>query len=390
MRNLFPIAFTLSVTLLAGCDPLPVQYPPGSAQHPYPAPANPNITPTGNPSQPAPQADQTTASQRWQHAWSKALEGVAMGGSIGGPYGAGGGLILGFLTGLLTADSHFGRLNSQIHTEQQKDKQLEAAIESELERQRALEMQVANASITATPASAGQPDVKSKPAGEPVAAQTPQAAPISSTPSPASTEVALNKPAVVPASPFKNVDVRDVNGDGVPDLWIYYNPAKSGEIVRQEESTKADGRVDTWSHFKDGTLVRREVDSKGAGRPDVTYYYENDQIAREERDEMGMGQMSYRAFYEYGRLARVEKSAGGYGKPDLWIFYDTAREGEIVLREERDLNGDGAVDLWSHYEGGRLVRRDVSSAGLELLAKQDQIPTPAADLRKVAASGNQR
>jgi hypothetical protein len=390
MRNLSPLAFALFVVLLAGCDPVPVQYPPASAQYPYPAPANPNITPTGNPTQTVPQADQATASQRWQHAWSKALEGVAMGGSIAGPYGAGGGLILGFLTGLLTADAHYGRLNSQIQTEQQKDKQLEAAIESELERQRALETQVANASIGTTPAGAGQPEVKSKPAGDPVGSPTAQSRPMSSTPSPQSAELALNKPAAGSASPFKNVEVRDVNGDGVADLWIYYNPAKAGEIIRQEEASKADGRVDTWSHFKDGILVRREVDSKGIGRPDVTYYYENDKIAREERDEMGTGQMSFRAFYEYGRLARVEKSADGSGKPDLWIYYDTARDGEVVLREERDLNGDGAVDLWSHYEGGRLVRRDVSSAGLELLAKQEQIPAPTPEARKVASSGNQR
>jgi hypothetical protein len=389
MRNRLAIAFGLFVILVAGCDPVPVQYPPGSAQYPNPAPTNPNINPAGN-SPPAPQPDQTTGSQRWQHAWSKALEGMAMGGSIVGPYGAGGGLILGFLTGLLTADAHYGRLNSQIQTEQQKDKQLEAAIERELERQRALETQVADASVGATPGIAAQPDVKSKPAGDQPSSQTPPTVPVSSTPSPTATEVALNKPPVIPASPFKNVEVRDVNGDGVPDLWIYYNPAKSGEIVRQEEATKADGRVDAWSHFKDGILMRREVDSKGLGRPDVTYYYENDRIAREERDEIGTGHMSYRAFYEQGRLARVEKSANGSGKPDLWIYYDATKEGEVILREERDLNGDGAIDLWSHYEGGRLVRRDVSSVGLELLAKQDQMPASASDARKVAASGKQR
>jgi len=39
-------------------------------------------------------------------------------------------------------------------------------------------------------------------------------------------------------------------------------PAETGEIVRQEEATKGDGRVDTWSYFKDGKLVRREVDTK--------------------------------------------------------------------------------------------------------------------------------
>ena len=44
--------------------------------------------------------------------------------------------MIGLLTGLLTADSHYGQINNQIHTEQKKDQQLEAAIEQELARQR--------------------------------------------------------------------------------------------------------------------------------------------------------------------------------------------------------------------------------------------------------------
>ncbi|HEV8724314.1 MAG TPA: hypothetical protein VGW77_27165, partial [Candidatus Binatia bacterium] len=121
------------------CDAVPVQYPPGSAQQ-YP---NPNASaPTAS------QAPQISGSQRWQHAWNKAMEGVAMGGSIGGPYGAGGGLVIGLIAGLITADSHYGEINRQIHSEQQKDQQLEAAIEQELAKQRGLENQIASATAT--------------------------------------------------------------------------------------------------------------------------------------------------------------------------------------------------------------------------------------------------
>ena len=78
------------------------------------------------------------------------------------------------------------------------------------------------------------------------------------------------RPLAVAPTPFKNVEVRDINGDGVPDLWIYcFNPQKPGEIKRQEEASKGDGRVDTWSYFKDGKLVRREVDTKAHGKPDT-------------------------------------------------------------------------------------------------------------------------
>ena len=165
------------------------------------------------------------------------MEGVAMGGSIGGPYGAGGGLIIGLITGLVTADSYYGKINNQIYTEQKKDQQLEAAIEQELARQRDLENQVAGASATATPA---QPTAQSAAAASPAhAAQKPAttSAPAPVPPQPRTvaqnqnnktgeTLASLSRPPVsAPApAPFKNVEVRDINGDGVPDLWIYDNP----------------------------------------------------------------------------------------------------------------------------------------------------------------------
>jgi antitoxin component YwqK of YwqJK toxin-antitoxin module len=180
-------------------------------------------------------------------------------------------------------------------------------------------------------------------------------------------------PSNSPTRPFKNVEVRDNNGDGVPDLWIYYNPLTPKEIVRQEEATQWDGRVDTWSYFKGGKLVRREVDTKGKGVADTVYYYENDKIVREERDENGTGHVSFRTVYQNGRRAILEEDTNGRGRTDHWIYYDTTKGGETVLREERDLNGDGTVDLWSYYENGRLVRRDLSAVGLELMSKQDPV-----------------
>jgi hypothetical protein len=181
-------------------------------------------------------------------------------------------------------------------------------------------------------------------------------------------------PPSSPNSTFKNVEVRDINGDGVPDLWTYHSPLNPSEIVRQEEATRWDGRVDNWSYFRDGKLVRREVDTKGKGTADLVYYYDNDKIVKEERDENGTGYVSFRAIYQNGRRAKIEEDTSGVGKTDHWIYYDTTKDGEIVLKEERDLNGDGAVDLWSYYENGRLVRRDLSAVGLELLPKLDQLP----------------
>jgi antitoxin component YwqK of YwqJK toxin-antitoxin module len=303
------------------------------------------------------------------------MEGMAMGGAFAGPYGAGGGLILGLLAGLFTADAHYAQLNTQIQSEQAKDRELEAKIEQEMQRQRELEDQVANSVGNPPRQNAAEPPQSTeKPAGPKVTTVAMKEAPTAVASVSKKENIANSS-----GSPFKNVEVRDINGDGVPDLWIYYSPLKPSEIVRQEEATHWDGRVDAWSYFKDGKLVRREVDTKGKGTADTVYYFESDKIAREERDENGSGRVSFRAIYQNGRRAKVEEDTNGAGKTDHWIYYDTSRDGDIVLKEEQDLNGDGMVDLWSYYENGRLVRRDLSAVGLELLSKPNQLPLSPAD-----------
>ena len=284
-------------------------------------------------------------------------------------------MVIGLLAGLFTADAHYAQLNNQIQTEQTKDKVLEAKIEQELERQRQLEAQLLD--NAESPTGSRPSDVK--PTGPTVSSGAMKEG--------SSTVASLSKkdiPSNAPTRPFKNVEVRDINGDGFPDLWIYYSPLEPTEIVRQEEATRGDGRVDTWSYFKDGKLVRREVDTKGKGAADTFYYYDNDKIVREERDENGTGNVSFRAIYKDGRRAKIEEDTKGRGITDHWIYYDTSKDGEIVLKEERDLNGDGTVDVWSYYENGRLVRRDLSAVGLELLSKQDQLPSSPAEPKQTS------
>jgi hypothetical protein len=375
MKNPSRFFLLLPLFALCACEPVAVKYPPGSAQYPQPNSGGSVAAP--------PQAPEISGSQRWQHAWTKAIEGIAMGGAILGPYGAGGGLVIGLITGLMTADAHYGHINNQIHTEQRKDQQLEAAIEQELARQRELENQLAGVPAQPKPAEMQSGAAKSPPL-QATPAQTPPVGPSNQT-----SVAALTKPAANASAPkpFKNVDVRDVNGDGVPDLWVYYDPQRPNEIIRQEEATQADGRVDTWSYFKDGKMIRREVDTRQSGRPDRVYFYEGDRIAREERDESGQGVMTYRALYDNGRLARVEKDSSGRGRADLWTYYDTGSDGEIIVKEERDLNGDGIPDLWSHFENGRLARRDVSAVGLEILSKTEQLPAPAMELIQTVIPG---
>ncbi|MEK7229368.1 MAG: hypothetical protein AAB154_04920, partial [Candidatus Binatota bacterium] len=68
--------------LLAGCDPVPVQYPPGTSPYPSTYPATPgSAAPAGSPPQaPYPQP-QASSPQRGQYVWERMMDGVAMGGS---------------------------------------------------------------------------------------------------------------------------------------------------------------------------------------------------------------------------------------------------------------------------------------------------------------------
>lgn len=358
-----------------GCEPAATQFPPGSVQ-------NPGASST-------PQQAQIDKDRRWAHAVESAQKAAFLGGIFGGPFGAPASMgmgAIGFIYGMFTADTKIAEEKAQAQARYQKeadkDRALETAIEQEIERQRALENQIAG--VTGQPVST-QPAPLPQKVGQP---PPPTATPVPQTSSsPAAITVArASTPPALP--PFRNVEVRDVNNDGVPDIWIYYNPQKPGEIMRQEEATKGDSRVDSWSYYQGGQMVRRDVDRLGSGRPDTIYYYEKDKIVREERDEVGQGRMTYRASYQNGRIDKVEKDSSGQGRPDLWIFYDTSQDGEIVIKEERDLNGDGVADLWSFYENGRLVRRDVNAPGLEILSKQDQVPLPIAELRPPTIPGS--
>lgn len=321
-----------------------------------------------------------------------AAQSAALGGAVGGIFGYLGMGVIGAIYSLATSDTRLAEERAQaqaqtaqaqarFQTEAEKDRALEIAIEQEIERQRALENQVAGA--------AGKP-VSSQPARLPQQVSQPvQTTPKSPPPTGTAAPITVARASAPPAPPpFRNVEVRDINNDGVPDIWIYYNPQKPGEILRQEEATKNDGRVDAWSYYQDGQLVRRDVDRRGNGRPDTIYYYEKDQIVREERDETGQGRMTYRASYQNGRLDKVEKDSTGQGRADLWVYYDAARDGEIVIKEERDLNGDGVADIWSYFDNGRLVRRDVNAPGLEILSKQDQLPLPSAEIRPPTIPGS--
>ena len=373
MRSL--AAFIILSLIAQGCETAVTQYPPGSGQIPG-ATTNPQQAKIDN-------------DRRWAHAVESAQKAAFLGGIFGGPFGAPASMVMGvigFTYGMFSADSKIAEEKAQAQVryqmESDKDRALESAIEQEIERQRALENQIAGVT--------GQP-VSTQPARLPP--QVNQPAPAVSNPPPQSGNpagaITVARASTPPRRRLFAMSKSAISTMTACPIFGFTTIRKSpARLSVRKKRPRTMAASMPGAIYKDGQLVRRDVDRAGSGRPDTIYYYENDKIVREERDETGQGRMTYRASYQNGRIEKVEKDSIGQGRPDLWIFYDISRDGEVVVKEERDLNGDGIADLWSFYDNGRLVRRDVNAPGLEILSKQDQVPLPAAEIRPPATPGS--
>lgn len=200
---------------------------------------------------------------------------------------------------------------------------------------------------------------------------------------------------------------RDVNGDGKPDILRYYDG--TGRLTRQEEDSRLGGRLDTWTFYEEGGAVRKESDTDGDGRVDLWAVYDGrehqDHLVRTEADTDHDGHRDRVTLYAKGEVAqeqhyspgldlaraiithaagqpaRKEEDTDGDGRMDRLTEYDgSGRVTKVsrnpvkagsyalvahyqpktaeILREEEDLNGDGGIDIISHYQQGRLVRRE--------------------------------
>jgi hypothetical protein len=115
--------------------------------------------------------------------------------------------------------------------------------------------------------------------------------------------------------------------EGRVDVVLHYDTR--GRIVRREESSRLDGRLDTSMSYVDGIPQRKDSDTDGDGKPDVWAFYAGD-----------------------GELARLESVIDGGRRRTAYYV-----AGAVVRDEE--LDGDGSLNAVAHYEQGRLVRREV-------------------------------
>jgi hypothetical protein len=250
------------------------------------------------------------------------INGAALGG-VGGPIGMAVGAGVGLLHGLWAKNRR------------DKQAQAEAARQKEIDRE--LEREMGNAPHGGDQ---GVRIVKDHLADEP-AGGTPQAAPdtmvasIPASPQPARpAATAAPRPDALDAEGFRPVHEggrlvrRERAGpDGKPEVVLHYDDA--GQLVRRQESTRGDGRLDTTLFYGRGGLERKESDTDGDGAIDVVAAYD------------GLGNLAHMETVEAGTRTRRHFDASG-----------------AVTREDA-LDAGGDVVASDFYERGRLVRREL-------------------------------
>jgi len=131
----------------------------------------------------------------------------------------------------------------------------------------------------------------------------------------------------------------DRDEDGKIDRWEYYGPGKLLERVAL--SRAQNGVADTWQYFDGaGAIARVEMAEQGASnkaRLERIEYYEKGVIVRAEEDTDHDGKIDKWETYEDNRLASVGFDERRRGVPTRRILY--AADG--AARIEVDAGGDG-------------------------------------------------
>ncbi|MEI8176358.1 MAG: hypothetical protein WCG78_05780 [Candidatus Omnitrophota bacterium] len=130
------------------------------------------------------------------------------------------------------------------------------------------------------------------------------------------------KPAgTIASQQFKPREVKmDRNHDGKVDHIEIYD--EKGVIVKVENDTKGDGKINEWVTYENGIPVKGEKDINGSGKPNMTLFYDaKGQVTKSEADINGDGKVDEWVYYENGKPVRAEKDSKGDGKPDTWVTY---------------------------------------------------------------------
>jgi antitoxin component YwqK of YwqJK toxin-antitoxin module len=352
------------------------------------------------------------------------MMGAAM-GAMGGPIGLGVGAVVGLIRGLTMKSQFEKQAKNEMTRQEQIDKELERQIEAKqqgatrsgmgassglllVEDHLAPERETAPTQAPSTPPSAGEglvmladntappkpigspptqiqvpspvvsPEIQT---GEEEGQETAQAqraleeqlaaarerqrtlhAALQGTPAPSKTPRFTGIPATEPPPTTDSEGFRPVfNGDKRPDIIRYYD--ETGRLVRQEEDSRLDGRLDTWTFHEAGRAVRKESDTNGDGKVDLWVFYDAaGNIVRTEADSDSDNHRDHVIVYAQGEMVEEQRYSPGLEPPRFIATYANG----IQTRKAEDTDGNGRMNRMTEYDGSghvTKIARDTTGGG---------------------------
>jgi hypothetical protein len=110
----------------------------------------------------------------------------------------------------------------------------------------------------------------------------------------------------------------DGNGDGRVDRWEYYRA--DGQLDRLGTSSRGDGREDTWI-VQNGTQMRVDISTRRDGVVDRHEFRENNVLVRAEQDSDFDGRIDEWQRFENGRLRELLVDTSRSGRADRRLVY---------------------------------------------------------------------
>jgi hypothetical protein len=130
----------------------------------------------------------------------------------------------------------------------------------------------------------------------------------------------------------------DRDEDGKTDRWEYYGPDQ--KLLKVGLSRRNTGKPDSWVYRDaDGTVAKTEYASKDEGPVDRTEFYEHDLLVRVEEDTDGDGKLDRWETYAGGALTSAAYDSRHRGAPDRRLVY---RADGALDRIETDVEGNGS------------------------------------------------
>ena len=134
------------------------------------------------------------------------------------------------------------------------------------------------------------------------------------------------------------IEKYDLNGDGKPDVWKFYNLAGTKDIPRAKRK-----RV----------LARKHMDVNFNGKVDMKVHYNRfGGVVKEEMDMDFDGNFDAIDYYKDGVLYKRALAFNFKKKPNMWKYFAKGK----LIRKERDTNGTGKPDVFEYYEKGKLTQ----------------------------------